>query len=70
MIRHHTRVLLELNEHDALQLIRLIRREINQTDKAWHPYWRRMANKIEKSMEQASFRAFQRTRFFEESVVK
>jgi len=47
-------VLLELSEHDALQLVTLIRHELYRTDKAWRPYWMRVAQSIQQGIELAS----------------
>jgi glycine cleavage system regulatory protein len=52
------KVHLELSEHDALQLIALIRQELYRTDKAWRPYWLRVAQNIQQGMEHAAFKAF------------
>jgi hypothetical protein len=56
------KVILQLNEHDASQLLSLIRREINQSEKIWHPYWERLVQNVEQSIEHASFELFQRAR--------
>ncbi|RME76040.1 MAG: hypothetical protein D6784_06710 [Chloroflexi bacterium] len=66
----HTRVILEFNEHDTLQLMRLIQREMSQTDKAWLPYWQRILNKMERSLDRASFRAFQYRYGYKEHACK
>jgi hypothetical protein len=47
------KITIELNEHDASQLLALIRREIRQVEKVWQPYWQRQAQKIERSIEHA-----------------
>ncbi len=44
-------VILELSEHDASKLLALIRREINQADTIWRPYWERQASNVQKSIE-------------------
>ena len=44
---------LKLNEHDALQLLALIRNKIWQDDKIWRNYWERLARDVEKSIERA-----------------
>ena len=48
------KVVLKLNEHDASRLLALIRREMSEEDKIWHPYWERLAQNVEQSIEQAS----------------
>ena len=52
------KIFLELNEHDALKLVTLIKQEIDRTDKAWRPYWLRVAQNIQQGMEHAAFKAF------------
>lgn len=54
------KVTLSLSEHDALKLLVLIRRELNQTEKIWEPYWERLAQSVESSIERASFNTFRR----------
>jgi hypothetical protein len=51
-------VCIELSEHDASKLVALIRQEITRTDKAWRPYWLRVAQDIQQGIEHAGFRAF------------
>lgn len=51
-------ILLELSEHDALQLIMLIRHELYRTEKAWRPYWMRVAQNIQQGIEHASLKGF------------
>jgi hypothetical protein len=51
-------VCIELSEHDASKLVALIRQEIMRTDKAWRPYWLRVAQDIQQGIEHAGFRAF------------
>jgi hypothetical protein len=51
-------VCIELSEHDASKLVALIRQEITRTDKAWRPYWSRVARDIQQGIEHAGFRAF------------
>ena len=49
-------VIFKLNEHDALQLLALIRGKLSQDDKVWHFYWKRLAHNLEESIEEyASF---------------
>ena len=60
-------VLLELTEHDALQLITLIRGELYRTDKAWRPYWMRVAQNIQRGIEQASLKSLnERSGYFKD----
>jgi len=52
------KVRVELNEHDASKLVALIKQEIARTDKAWRPYWLRVAHDIQQGIEHAGFRGF------------
>jgi len=52
------KVCIELSEHDASKLVALIQQEITRTDKAWRPYWLRVAHDIQQGIEHAGFRAF------------
>lgn len=52
------KVTLNLSEHDALKLLTLIRKKIDQEEKIWQPYWERLAQCVENSIEQASFGRF------------
>lgn len=54
------KITLHLSEHDALKLLVLIRRELNQTETIWQPYWERLAQCVEGSIEKASFNKFKR----------
>jgi hypothetical protein len=47
-------VIFKLNEHDALQLLTLIRGKLNQDDKVWHFYWKRLAHNLEESIEECA----------------
>ena len=47
-------VIFDLNEHDASQLLALIKKEINQEDKIWQPYWKRLAETVEFAIEQSA----------------
>lgn len=47
------KITIELSEHDASQLLALIRRETRRVEKVWQPYWQRQAQKIERSIEQS-----------------
>jgi hypothetical protein len=67
MINIEGRVIsLELSEHDALQLVALINREVNQTETVWRPYWENMAKKIKLGVEKSV--RFQRQLQFERIV--
>ena len=44
--------MVELNEHDILTLINLVKREINDAERVWHPYWRQLLQKIQTGLEQ------------------
>ncbi len=48
------KITLELSEHDALQILALVRRELNRADKIWQPYWELQIRKIQQFIEQAS----------------
>lgn len=41
----------ELNEHDILTLINLVKREINETERVWQPYWRQLLQKFQTGLE-------------------
>ncbi len=47
-------ITLELSEHDALQLLRLVKKELKRADKIWKPYWEAQLDKIEQFIDQAS----------------
>lgn len=47
-------ITLELSEHDALQLLRLVKKEMKRADKIWRPYWEAQLTTIEQFIEQAS----------------
>ncbi len=49
------KIILELNEHDALQILTLIKKEINRSDKIWQPYWEAQARNIQLFIEKASW---------------
>jgi hypothetical protein len=49
------KIILELNEHEALQILTLIRKQISRSDKIWQPYWEDQAQKIQQSIEQAAY---------------
>ena len=48
------KIILELSEHDALQLLTLVKKEINRSDKIWQPYWEAQAQNIQLFIEKAS----------------
>lgn len=47
-------ITLELSEHDALQLLRLVKKEMKRADKIWQPYWEAQVTKIQLFIDQAS----------------
>jgi hypothetical protein len=47
-------VIFDLNEHDASQLLSLIKKEISQEDKIWQPYWKRLAETVEFAIENSA----------------
>jgi hypothetical protein len=47
------RVIIELSEHDALQILTLVRKELDRTDVIWRPYWERQVQEIRQSIEKA-----------------
>jgi hypothetical protein len=49
------KVIFDLNEHDASQLLSLIKKEINDEDKIWRPYWKRLAEIVEVAIEQSAY---------------
>jgi hypothetical protein len=48
------KITLELSEHDALQLLALVRKEMRRSEKIWQPYWEAQIRKIQQFIEQAS----------------
>ena len=48
-------VIIRLSEHDASRLLGLLKRKLENDDKAWQPYWHRLAQYIEQSIERAGF---------------
>ena len=52
-------VILELNEHDALRLLTLILKRTNQAHNPWRPYWKHLAQKIERCIELSRDNTFQ-----------
>ena len=53
MDTNNKKIVLELNEHDASQLLALIKRETHRVDKVWRPYWERQTKNIQQSIERA-----------------
>lgn len=53
------KIVLELNEHDALRLLNLILRKSHQDHKPWRPYWKYLAEKVKQSIEEAGNCAIQ-----------
>lgn len=47
-------VIFDLNEHDASQLLSLIKKEIGEEDKIWQPYWKRLAETVEFAIENSA----------------
>ena len=62
------KITLNLNEHDASKILALIRKEINQEDRIWQPYWERLAQRVESSIERASFGIFKRSSHSQDTV--
>lgn len=58
MDTNQRQIIFELSEHDASMLLHLIKRELDQEDKVWQPYWQRLAGSLEKSIQDASIRMF------------
>jgi len=49
------KVILELNEHDAMRLLVLIETALNEADKVWQGYWERLAQQVKQGIEQSGF---------------
>lgn len=49
------KIVLELSEHDASQILALVRKEKQRSNKIWRPYWERKAEEILECIERASF---------------
>jgi hypothetical protein len=47
------KIILELNEHDAMRLLTLIEIQLNEGDKVWRRYWERLAQQVKQGIEQA-----------------
>jgi len=62
------KVILELSEHDASQLLGLIRKEMSQTDETLKFYWEQQRQNILQSIDRASFNYFQRSISFEDML--
>ncbi len=62
------KVIFNLSEHDATQLLALIKKELNQEDRIWEPYWNRLAHTVEQAIEHASRGdTFRYTSFFKDT---
>lgn len=48
------KVIIELSEHDAWQLLKLVQHKIRLEDKIWHSYWKRLSQTIQQSIERAA----------------
>lgn len=48
------KIVLELSEHDALQILTLIKKEMKRADKIWQPYWAAQAENFQFFIEKAS----------------
>jgi hypothetical protein len=48
------KIILELSEHDALQILALVKKEMKRSDKIWQPYWQTQAQNIQLFIEKAS----------------
>lgn len=48
------KIIIELNEHDAWQLMSLIRKELDESDRVWHGYWKRLAQQVTRSIERTN----------------
>ena len=55
MITGDRKVILELNEHDAMRLLVLIETALNEADKVWQGYWERLAQQVKQGIEQSGF---------------
>lgn len=53
-IKDGRKITLELSEHDTLQILALVRKELKRSDKIWQPYWEAQIRKIQQFIEQAS----------------
>jgi hypothetical protein len=49
----YRKIVIELNEYDALRLLNLILRKTHQDHQPWRPYWKYLAQKVEQSIEGA-----------------
>ena len=49
------KVILELNEHDAMRLLVLIEAALNEADKVWQGYWERLAQQVKQGLEESGF---------------
>ena len=46
----------KLNEHDALLLLKLVRKQLEQDEKIWCTYWRSLVQNLENAIEVSSSR--------------
>jgi hypothetical protein len=47
------KITFEMNEHDALLVLNLVRKEATLSPKVWTPYWDNLAHNIQTCIEQA-----------------
>ncbi len=45
------KIVLKLSEHDVAQLLSLVRKEMDQQNEIWQPYWVRLEKIIEQDIE-------------------
>ncbi len=45
------KIVLKLSEHDVAQLLLLVRKEMDQQNEIWQPYWVRLEKIIEQDIE-------------------
>lgn len=49
-----------LNEHEAMALLRLLKREADRVEKPWQPFWQKQAETLQAALEQAELAYRQR----------
>jgi hypothetical protein len=64
------KIILELSEYDASQLLALIKKEMGQADKPTQHYWERQTQNILQSIDRASFNSFQHSISFEDIICR
>jgi hypothetical protein len=64
------KIILELSEYDAAQLLALIKKEMGQADQPTQYYWERQIQKILQSIDRASFNSFHRSISFEDMICR